>query len=59
MFDEEVLAFEDVAARTGDVQELRSRLQAVLLPADVAVRTVIVRRWSTLGDSSLAWAVSG
>src|ERR1700722_187777 len=40
----EVLALDDVAAWTAHVQELRTRLQVVLLPADIAVRAVIVRR---------------
>ena len=37
VLDEEVLTFDDVAAWDGDVQELRSCFQAVLLPADVSV----------------------
>src|ERR1700722_1493411 len=40
---DEVLALDDVTPRSGRVQELRTRLQVVLFPADVAVRPVIVR----------------
>jgi hypothetical protein len=39
-----VLALHDVAPWPGDVQKLRPRFQAVLLPADIAVRPVIIRR---------------
>jgi hypothetical protein len=35
---------DDVAPWTGDIQKLRPRFQAVLLPADIAVRPVIIRR---------------
>ena len=44
VLDDEVLGLDDVAAWTGDVQELRPRFQAVLLPADIAVRPVVIRR---------------
>src|SRR6202034_2971686 len=39
-----VLIFDDVATWAGSVEEPRPRFQAVLLPADVAVRAVVVRR---------------
>ena len=48
VLNDEVLALDDVAAWTGDVQELRPRFQAVLLPADIAVRPVVIRRRADL-----------
>jgi hypothetical protein len=44
MLGEDVLALDDVAPRTRDIQERLPRCQAVLLPADVAVRPVKIRR---------------
>src|ERR1700685_2236618 len=52
---EEVLAFGDVAPWTGGVQELGSRFQAVLLPADVTVRLVIIRRRADLHGTLTGW----
>ena len=48
VFDQAVLILDDVATRVGCIQELRPRFQAVLLPADVAVRAMIMRRRTDL-----------
>src|ERR1700689_4270051 len=52
---EEVLALDDVASRPGDVQERRPRFQVILLPADVAVRPVIIRSRADLHRTLTGW----